>query len=305
MRDIKLTWIRDSSSPQNAKKYFTRLMTLGFRKGSTRSFSIWDIEDVVTQYYSQTLQNEEKTNEEEDSKRSENTSGSDATLLMELMFGVSNAIPIAYYDSDNNLIYLSSVGDRKIKVYEIKHALNCLTEMNQSYNSKEDLLGTAYKPKQNVDVSIVEQAVCFKLSKSEISPISFTIPRKRKEYFQDDLYIETIDFTTPIIDDVSLFVEWLNSDAVFPKANIKYLNLQPKNLIKLSEAPEEDLSELQKKRNSLLDKMEKEKMSMNPKSTEQAFNAFSKIVDNAPSANRWDAVNIGTEVAEDEWNDSD
>jgi len=280
-------------------------MTLGFRKGSVRSLSIWDIEDTVAKYHDQTLQKEEKSNEEDNSTKIDNTNLSDAKLLIEQTFGVSNAIPMTYYDSDSNLIYLSTIGDRKIKVYQINHKLNCLNEMNQSYNSKEDILGTAYKPKQHVNVSIVEQALCFKLSKTEISPISFTVPRKRNEYFQDDLYVETIDFVTPIVDNVSVFVEWLNNNSYFNKLNIIFLNLQPKNMSKLSEAPPEDLSELQKRRNSQLEKMEKDKTNTNKKSTEQTFDAFSKIVDTAPSGNRWDAVNIGTEVAEDEWNDSD
>ena len=49
--------------------------------------------------------------------------------------------------------------------------------------------------------------------------------------------------------------------------------------------------------------MEAAKLSEQPQSTEQAFDQFSRMVADAPTANRWDAQNIGTEVAEDEWSD--
>jgi len=85
--------------------------------------------------------------------------------------------------------------------------------------------------------------------------------------------------------------------------NVPTFNLQPKNMIKLSEAPAEELSDLQKKRNSMMNKMEEEKKKEGPRNAEQAFEAFSRMVADSANANRWDAQAIASEVNDDEWED--
>lgn len=47
-------------------------------------------------------------------------------------------------------------------------------------------------PKHMVDVKAVEINRMMKCTKSDIYPISFSIPRTRMEFFQDDLYPPTL-----------------------------------------------------------------------------------------------------------------
>lgn len=42
-----------------------------------------------------------------------------------------------------------------------------------------------------IDVKNVRLATAYKLSEDVVTPIYWTVPRKRKEFFQDDLFIDT------------------------------------------------------------------------------------------------------------------
>jgi len=305
-RDTKLFW--QTNDGRLRPKYFTNLICLGFGKGSVRKFCLYDLSEVVSRYYDQNCNvtyfgdAESKENEEEnvEEEQEENKNDSEIAELQSIAshkFGVSNAVPIGYYDSNDNLFYVSSVGDRKIRTFEFKQ--NKVSEMNASYQSKEDIQGICFGAKQNVNVQTVELIKCFKLTKDgAITPISFLIPRKRKEYFQDDLYSQVLDVQHGAID----ILQDLDNKKKL-NVSIKYLSLKPKDMELLSNAPQEKLTEHQKRRNSQIKLMEKSKLNEQPQSTEQAFDQFSRMVADAPTANRWDAQNIGTEVAEDEWSD--
>ena len=187
-------------------------------------------------------------------------------------FGASNAIPIGYYDAYNNLIYIASIGDRKIRSFEFTQlSKDGIKEMNASFRSKEDIQGISFITKQQVDIKKVEMTKCYKMSKDGIiSPISFFIPRKRTEYFQDDLYSDILDLQNkPLnIDICSEEQNKLNID-------ITYISTKPDEMELLSQAPQEKESAYQKRRNSQIKQMDAEKLKEQPKSTEQAFDQFS------------------------------
>ena len=221
------------------------------------------------------------------------------TPISSKAFGVSNAVPVGFYDSNDNLFYVSSIGDRKIRVYELNSAKG-IAEMNQSFQSKEDIQGLSFDIKQSLNVKKVQMAKCYKMTKDGvIAPISFYVPRKRTDFFQDDLYSPVLDIAKTSLDiDISK-----EDDKSKINIDLSYVSLKPEDMALLSKAPEEQQTEYQKRRNSQIKLLEQEKLKEQPKSTEQAFDQFSRMVADAPTANRWDAVNIGTEVADDEWSD--
>lgn len=51
--------------------------------------------------------------------------------------------------------------------------------------------GLSFLPKNQCDVRIVEFAKVYRLTNNSIEPISFTVPRIKTEFFQDDLFPPT------------------------------------------------------------------------------------------------------------------
>jgi WD40 repeat protein len=288
-RDTKLFWINNDC----------KLLTLGFGKGSQRRLSIWDISSYTSNYLNSNNnnQNNNENKEEVDEKNEAKDNRQDLQPIIEKSFGTSNAIPIGYYDRDTNLFYFTSIADRKIKVYEITNT--SINEMTGKYEGANEVLGMSFKSKFDLNYDKVEINFCYKLSRNEISPISWCIPRKRLEYFQDDLYPLTLSLNQSLM----THSEWLYDKKIINIKDIKRISLKPNNMIALSEAPNEDLTDLQKKRNVELQKMEQEKKKEGPRNAEQALEAFSRIVADTATVNRWDAVPIASEVADDEWSD--
>ena len=299
-RDTKLFWATNEGDSKPS--YFTKLICLGFGKGSIRKFSVYDVADAVKGYYTQNVSGMDGDDEsKEPSEPEEAADGNDDEKKEEetvsagsISFGVSNAIPIGHYDGNHNLFFVSSIGDRKIRTYELNEG--GIIEMNAAFQSKGDVQGMDFGLKQMINVKNVEIGTCLKMTKDGvITPIPFCVPRKRKEFFQDDLYSEVLDVYSGALEiDITakgkLDVE------------VRYLSLKPDDMELLSNAPEET-TDRQKRRNSQIKLMEAQKLKEQPKSTEQAFDQFSRMVADAPTANRWDAQNIGTEVADDEWSD--
>mmetsp|Transcript_15805 Transcript_15805/g.25077 ORF Transcript_15805/g.25077 Transcript_15805/m.25077 type:complete len:564 (-) Transcript_15805:169-1860(-) len=305
-RDTKLFWKTNQAG--HKPKYYTQLICLGFGTSSVRKFSVYDLENVVTKYYKDNCaisvgeakeeeQGKADADDDDNGDDEKKPDGDELQNIGTLSFGVSNAIPIGYYDGSDNLLYVSSIGNRKIRVYELLR--NNPREMNASYQSKEDIQGISFALKQEAKVKKVELAKCFKLSKDGVvSPISFSIPRKRTDFFQDDLYSPVLDVVNSTYE-VDLKTEDMNK----VKIDVNYVDLKPDDMELLSNAPEEEETVYQKRRKSQINIMEAEKLKEQPKSTEQAFDQFARMVADAPTANRWDAENIGTEVADDEWDD--
>eukprot|EP00484_Ammonia_sp_Unknown_P006831 CAMPEP_0197072430 /NCGR_PEP_ID=MMETSP1384-20130603/210089_1 /TAXON_ID=29189 /ORGANISM="Ammonia sp." /LENGTH=994 /DNA_ID=CAMNT_0042511247 /DNA_START=95 /DNA_END=3079 /DNA_ORIENTATION=- len=338
-RDTKLFWKTNQAG--HKPKYYTQLICLGFGTSSVRKFSVYDLENVVAKYYKDNCaisvgeakeeeQGKADADDDDNGDDEKKPDGDELQNIGTLSFGVSNAIPIGYYDGSDNLLYVSSIGNRKIRVYELLR--NNPREMNASYQSKEDIQGISFALKQEAKVKKVELAKCFKLSKDGVvSPISFSIPRKRTDFFQDDLYSPVLDVVnstyevdlktedmnkvkidgtqddlySPVLDVVNSTyeVDLKTEDMNKVKIDVNYVDLKPDDMELLSNAPEEEETVYQKRRKSQINIMEAEKLKEQPKSTEQAFDQFARMVADAPTANRWDAENIGTEVADDEWDD--
>jgi len=98
----------------------------------------------------------------------------------------SAGVIIPYYDPDTSILYLAGKGDASIRYFELvkeKPYLHYLSEFRDT-NSQQ---GVAWLPKRSVDTTKCEIAICLRLMKDAIVPISFQVPRK-SDLFQKDLF---------------------------------------------------------------------------------------------------------------------
>jgi len=291
-RDTRLFW----ASP-------TRLVCLGFAKGSVRKFEVYDVSEVVDPLYADRVEGYQSgsgsESESKDASEEEDEKSEWPRKEYEVLLGVSNAVPVGHLDVSRGLLYTSSVGDRKVRVFSLRKGENGKEMgMGSAFQAKSDIVGLAWAADDAMDVRRIEVAHALSLHKDGVvSPISFTIPRKRMEYFQDDVYGEVLDASQVY------GIEVVGNGYDAKVAAAKYRSLQPKGMPLLSEAPKEEMSTLQKRRKSNVALMEANKLREQAGTMEQSFDQFSRMVADAPTANRWDAQNIGTEVDDDEWDD--
>ncbi|BEJ15558.1 hypothetical protein CspHIS471_0501630 [Cutaneotrichosporon sp. HIS471] len=97
-----------------------------------------------------------------------------------------------------------------------------------SFTAGSPQLGVAFFPKSSLDITKVEVAKCLRLTSRSVEQVTFSVPRNRPQFFQDDIYVPTRD-TKPTIS----AAEWLAGAPGLPK----YISLRPAGMELLSEAP--------------------------------------------------------------------
>jgi len=98
----------------------------------------------------------------------------------------SAGVVIPFYDPDNSILYLAGKGDASIRYFELvkeKPYLHFLSEFRDTKSQQ----GVAWLPKRSCDTTKCEIAICLRLMKEAIVPISFQVPRK-SDLFQKDLF---------------------------------------------------------------------------------------------------------------------
>jgi coronin-7 len=85
--------------------------------------------------------------------------------------------------------------------------------------------GVVFLPKSKLDVRQIEIARCWRLNQTSIEPISFTLPRARPEFFQDDLFPVTRNKETPALESA----EWLAGET---RVNPRTIDLKPAAMVK-------------------------------------------------------------------------
>jgi len=250
----------------------TTVLTVGYKQGSRLCLSLWNIAD-------------------------------ECKKLKTIDIGVGNFTPLVHFDPDINILYVAKVGAASVILMEITKKTPYINRLSTYQSETGDFLGHGFLPKELLDVKKVEVAKSIKLTqKKVISPITWTVPRKRTEFFQDDLY-------PPIIANVSQ----LSVDKWFQhKGNmeLKIINLKPKGMVKLSDAPPEKITERQQRYKDQLRKQKESKEIEKPKgatghtSAKDVKDHFQNLSKNLPSRNKWDAaVDDKDEVDDDEWDD--
>jgi coronin-1B/1C/6 len=132
-----------------------KLLGVGFSKTSGRQFGVWDPKKM------------------------------DSPLVITDL-DQSAGVIIPFYDPDNSILYLAGKGDASIRYFELvkdKPYLHFLSEFRDT-NSQQ---GVAWVPKRALDTTKCEIALCLRLMKEAIVPISFQVPRK-SDLFQKDLF---------------------------------------------------------------------------------------------------------------------
>lgn len=132
-----------------------RIATTGFAKTSERQMYIWDISNGITPVVQETLD-------------------------------TSAGVLIPHYDADCKMLYLSGKGDGNIRYYEMVDEKPWQFLLSE-YKSGTPQKGVGFLPKRAVNVSEIEVAKAFKLTTTQIEPISFKVPRKT-DVFQADIF---------------------------------------------------------------------------------------------------------------------
>lgn len=157
--------------------------------------------------------------------------GSDsASVVARKLFDVSPAPLFLHFDPDTRILYLWSKGERTLNTCEVhpedgEKAFDSLPPFAHSTLQS----GWAFLPKSVVDVKRVEVAKALRLTPTSVEAVSFTIPRARGEFFQDDVFPPTVDVNTPAM----TAAEWLGGSNISPTT----IDLRPEGMKLLSEAP--------------------------------------------------------------------
>lgn len=97
---------------------------------------------------------------------------------------------IPFYDNDTSLVFLGGKGDGNIRYYEITDDSEVVYFISE-FKSQTPTLGLSMFPKYGLDISECEIVRLYKGHTGGIQPISFNVPRKGTEVFQDDIYPDT------------------------------------------------------------------------------------------------------------------
>jgi len=227
-----------------------RLLTTGIGAGGRRSVSLWSLQET------------KKPLRTEDLVR-------------------NNSMPIPFFDEDTNVLWMANSGSSMVQMYGISTSMPFI-EILGEYKSMADSTGQAFVHKTSLDVKKVEIARSLKLSKDKIIPISWTLPRKRLECFQDDVFPSTRSLKP-----LQSLSAWLAGQEAEPD----YANLCPPGMTPLSKAPKQDLTERQVRYQQQLAAKDapKAKGILGHTSADEVRQHFRDISKELPSANRWDA----------------
>ena len=157
-----------------------QIIALGSSKSSARQYGLWDIKMLKEPL---TLQD----------------------------IDTSAGVLIPYFDADTGILYAAGKGDGNIRYWEIVDTdpyVHFLSEFRDNASQK----GVTFLPKRACDVKQCEIAVCLRLMKDRVIPISFQVPRKSADTFQKDIYPDAYAGIASTSAE-----EWLNGANAAPK----------------------------------------------------------------------------------------
>lgn len=123
----------------------------------------------------------------------------------------SPGILVPHYDPDTSVLGISARGDRVMKHFEIdltspaefsgKSRFVDVASLEQG-SLQQDV---AYLPKRYCNVKEIELAKMYRLTYNSVEVIRVSVPRNKKEFFQDDLFPDTVDVETPSLEAADFF----------------------------------------------------------------------------------------------------
>lgn len=136
-------------------------LSTGFSKTRERQYALWDTRDLSKPVKLSTLDS-------------------------------STGVIAPFFDSDTNLIFLGGNGDSSVRVLELAQDAKGVPSLSElTVVAGEPQKGACLLPKRALDVMEVEVTRVLRLTAQAISPVSFTVPRKSKSKFADDLFPNT------------------------------------------------------------------------------------------------------------------
>ncbi|CAE1312014.1 CORO7 [Acanthosepion pharaonis] len=143
---------------------------------------------------------------------------------------VSPAILIPHYDEDSSTLFMTGRGDGTLFAYEMS---STPSHINALSHCRFDSLHQAisFLPKIVCNISEVEFARAWRLTPTHVEPVSFTVPRVKSNFFQDDLFPDTKVLWEPTLSGS----EWLEGNDTVPPT----ISLKPDDMEALSNAPSE------------------------------------------------------------------
>lgn len=138
---------------------------------------------------------------------------------------VSPTILIPYYDQDSNTLFVTGKGESTVTTFEVSADAPHLFPLSP-YKPSGLHQGFSFLSKKVCNVRDVEFARAYRLCNNAIEPITFTVPRVKTAYFQDDLFPPTKVLWEPTISSK----EWLSGSRSLPKR----ISLQPEGMKSLS-----------------------------------------------------------------------
>ncbi|XP_064415249.1 coronin-7 [Latimeria chalumnae] len=143
---------------------------------------------------------------------------------------VSPSILIPFYDEDTSTVFLTGKGETRVFIYEILPESPYFLDCN-SFSSGDPHKGFAFLPKTECNVKEVEIAKALRLNPSSVEPVVFKVPRVKKDYFQDDIFPDTLVWWKPCLSASA----WLSGS----NGQHQKISLQPKDMTPVSAAPKE------------------------------------------------------------------
>ncbi|WVQ71408.1 hypothetical protein IAR50_000944 [Cryptococcus sp. DSM 104548] len=196
-RSFQISWIDEQ-----------HIVTVGFSRGSQRKILLY---------------------------RLPTTAGEEITTISSLTIDTSPSVLFPVYDPDTSILYVWGKGERVIQAYEINpsNEREPIAKL-PGFTADNPQVGVVWLPKRMVDLKKVEVGKALRLTAKALEEVSFTIPRNKPEFYQDDIYIPTIDIEAkPLTTE-----EWLSGKSV----SRPVINLQPVEMKPLSQAPKADTS---------------------------------------------------------------
>ncbi|KAJ6231492.1 coronin [Anaeramoeba flamelloides] len=141
----------------------------------------------------------------------------------------ASSLLVPHWMPHTNVLLLAGKGDASLKYYEINLQDPKIIFPINVHKTMEPQLGICMLPFDTLDVKDVQIGNFLKLTKNSISHFSAKVTRQKLDYFQDDLFPETV-WDTPNILQPN---DWQQN----VQPSLEKFNFQPEGMKKLSSAP--------------------------------------------------------------------
>ncbi|KAI7899420.1 WD40-repeat-containing domain protein [Cokeromyces recurvatus] len=190
---------------------------------------------------------------------------------------ISPSVMSIYYDFDCHLLFVAGRGDRTIHTYHVE----------------DEIVPIRFLPKRTCSVKEIEIDKFYRLTPSSIETVGVHVSRARPEYFQDDIFVPTLDLEHP----AQSADNWFKGE----NKQLERISLQPEDMPPLSTAPPPP-SQAQSKAKFEMGKKYVSEEQRKKEQMERMF-AFAKSIESDDEEIKPKVNPEEEEVAEEEWDD--